>query len=250
MLQRPFTLSSLAQAMALVATCAVVAACAPLYPVSEVQFPIATAPEMPASGPAPWAAMQPVAQGDAAANSRGANGAIFQAASYRPLFEDNRARMVGDTLTIQITEQLSATQTATSTLDKKGGINGSVSAVPFISGNAFARGSVAANNENKFEGSGTTGSSNGFTGTITAIVTGVLPNGHLLVAGEKQIGLNHNVDTLRFTGQVDPRSIQPGNTILSTKVANVRVAHRGAGAMADTQGIGWLGRFFLNLSPV
>jgi flagellar L-ring protein precursor FlgH len=245
------TLSSLGQALALVGACAAIAACAPIYPVPDVQFPIATAPEMPASGPLAWTAQQPLPQGDVqAAPARSANGAIFQAASYRPMFEDYRARLVGDSLTIQITERVSASQTATSTIDKKSGINGSVTALPFVSPNAFSRGTVGANSENKFEGSGTTGSSNDFTGTITAIVTGVLPNGHLLVAGEKQIGLNHNVDTLRFTGQVDPRAIQPGNTILSTRVANVRVAHRGAGAMADTQGIGWLGRFFLNLSPV
>jgi flagellar L-ring protein precursor FlgH len=71
-----------------------------------------------------------------------------------------------------------------------------------------------------------------------------------MVAGEKQIGINQHVDVLRFTGQIDPRSIQPGNVIPSAQVANVRVEHRGRGAMADAQGIGWLARFFLNLLPV
>jgi flagellar L-ring protein precursor FlgH len=58
-------------------------------------------------------------------------------------------------------------------------------------------------------------------------VIGVLPNGHLLIAGEKQVGVNHNVDTLRFTGEVDPRAIQPGNTVQSARIANVRVQHKG-----------------------
>jgi flagellar L-ring protein precursor FlgH len=70
------------------------------------------------------------------------------------------------------------------------------------------------------------------------------------VRGEKQIGVNQNVDTLQFTGQVDPQTIAPGNTVQSTQVANVRVQQSGRGAQADAQGMGWLARFFLNLAPV
>jgi hypothetical protein len=55
----------------------------------------------------------------------------------------------------------------------------------------------------------------------------VLPNGHLVVAGEKQIGVNQNVDVLRFSGTIDPRMLQPGSIINSTQVANVRVESRG-----------------------
>ena len=85
---------------------------------------------------------------------------------------------------------------------------------------------------------------------VIARNTGVLPNGHLLVAGEKQIGVNHNVDVLRFSGQVDPRMIQTGNVVASAQIANVRIEHRGRGQQAEAQGIGWLGRFFLNVLPI
>ena len=78
----------------------------------------------------------------------------------------------------------------------------------------------------------------------------MLPNGHLLIAGEKQIGVNSNVDVLRFSGQVDPMLILPGNTIRSVQIANVRVEHRGRGQQADAQTIGWLSRFFLNILPI
>ena len=61
-------------------------------------------------------------------------------------------------------------------------------------------------------------------------VQDVLPNGHLLVAGDKQIGVNSNVDVLRFSGTVDPRHIKPGNTVASTQVANARIESRGRGA--------------------
>ena len=102
---------------------------------------------------------------------------------------------------------------------------------------------------NTFAGKGSTENTNDFSGTITSVVTEVLPNGHLLITGEKQIGVNQNVDVLRFSGQVDPRAIQPGNTVASAQIANVRIDHRGKGAQADANGIGWLGRFFLNVLP-
>ena len=74
--------------------------------------------------------------------------------------------------------------------------------------------------------------------------------GHLIISGEKQIGVNHNVDVLRFSGQVDPRAIQTGNSVASAQIANVRIEQRGKGQQADAQGIGWLGRFFLNVLPI
>ena len=178
------------------------------------------------------------------------NGAIFQAVNYRPLFEDHRARLVGDTITVQIVETVSATQTSTSSINKAGSLSGSLTALPLVSASAFGRASAAGSSSNTFAGKGSTENTNDFSGTITATVTGVLPNGHLLIAGEKQIGVNHNVDVLRFSGQVDPRAIQPGNSVPSAQVANVRIEHRGRGAQADAQGIGWLGRFFLNVLPI
>jgi flagellar L-ring protein precursor FlgH len=178
------------------------------------------------------------------------NGAIFQAGRYRPLFEDHRARLVGDTLTVNIVEKVSATQSSTSSIDKGGSLEGSVSALPLINPKALARGSVSGSSSQTFAGKGATENTNDFSGTITVLVTGVLPNGHLVVAGEKQIGVNQNVDVLRFSGQVDPRAILPGNVVPSVQVANVRVEHRGRGAAAEANAIGWLGRFFLNVMPI
>jgi len=178
------------------------------------------------------------------------NGSIFQADQYRPLFEDHRARLVGDSLTVQIVEKVSASQKSTSSIDKTGKLSGGVTALPFVSANSFGRASVGATSGNTFEGKGSTENTNDFSGTITATVTGVLANGHLLIAGEKQIGVNHNVDVLRFSGQVDPRAIQPGNSVASAQIANVRIEHRGRGAQAEVNGIGWLGRFFLNVLPI
>lgn len=178
------------------------------------------------------------------------NGSLFQATQYRPLFEDHRARLVGDTITVQIVEKVSATQKSTSSIDKSGTVSAGITALPGIAPNSFGRASAAGTSSNTYAGKGSTENTNDFSGTITATVTGVLPNGHLLVAGEKQIGVNHNVDVLRFSGQVDPRAIQPGNTVPSAQIANVRIEHRGRGAQAEANGIGWLARFFLNVLPI
>nr|WP_316640355.1 flagellar basal body L-ring protein FlgH [uncultured Roseateles sp.] len=178
------------------------------------------------------------------------NGAIYQQASYRPIFEDHRARIAGDTLTVNIVEKVSASQKSNSTVNKTGAINAGITALPGIAPNSFGRAGVTGSSANTFAGKGETENTNDFAGTITAIVTGVLPNGHLMIAGEKQIGVNHNVDVLRFSGQVDPRAIQTGNTVASANIANVRIEHRGRGQQAEAQGIGWLSRFFLNVLPI
>ncbi len=178
------------------------------------------------------------------------NGSIFQSTQYRPLFEDHRARLVGDSITVQIVEKISATQKSTSSIDKSGKLAASVTALPGLSLNSFNRASAAGSTAISSAGTGSTENTNDFSGTITAVVTAVLPNGHLVIAGEKQIGVNHNVDVLRFSGQVDPIMIQSGNVIPSANIANVRIEQRGRGAQADAQGTGWLSRFFLNVLPI
>ncbi len=182
--------------------------------------------------------------------AKAANGAIYQPERYRPLFEDYRARLVGDTLTVQIAEKVSAVQRSTSSVGKNSSLDAGLSALPLLSKNSLGKASVAGSQESKFEGKGTTENSNDFSGTITAVVVQVLPNGHLVIAAEKQIGVNANVDVLRFSGQVDPRAIAPGNSVPSTQIANVRIEQRGRGQQAEAQSMGWLGRFFMNLMPI
>ena len=178
------------------------------------------------------------------------NGAIFQATSYRPLFEDHRARLVGDTLTVQIVEKVTASQKSTSTVDKTGALEAGITALPGINPNSFARASASGSSSNTFAGKGSTESSNNFSGTITATVIEVLPNGHLVIAGEKQIGLNQNVEVMKFSGRVDPRFIQPGNAVSSAQISDARIEYRGRGQQAEAQVIGWLARFFLSVLPL
>src|SRR5690606_12192379 len=102
---------------------------------------------------------------------------------------------------------------------------------------------------NKSEGKGSSSATNVFSGTLTTTVIGVLPNGNLQVAGEKQIAINRGSEYVRFSGVVDPRSITGNNTVSSTQVADARIEYRSKGVMDEVQTMGWLQRFFLNIAP-
>jgi flagellar L-ring protein precursor FlgH len=199
----------------------------------QVDFHPAAAP---AAQPAPVAAS--------------AQGAIFQVATHRPLFEDRRARLAGDTLTIQIEETVTASQQSTSKINRNGSLSAGMTALPFASVNFLGR--LNAGGESSVVGGadGKTDTSNNFAGTITVVVQQVLPNGNLLVSGEKQVGVNQNVDVLRFSGIVNPATIRGGNVVSSTQVADARMEQRGRGDIGRVQGLGWLSRFFLSIAPV
>lgn len=176
-------------------------------------------------------------------------GSLFHNASYRPAFEDRRARMVGDNVTINIVENVTASQKSSSTVDRTSEASGGITSLPFIKKSLADRTTLAAGSESTFSGKGGTESANTFTGSITTTVVDVLPNGHLVVTGEKQIGVNQNVDVLRFSGTIDPRVMQPGSIVNSTQVANVRVESRGRGAQNEAQAMGWMNRFFNTITP-
>jgi len=185
-------------------------------------------------------------------NLRPVTGSLYQAVGYRPSFEDRRARHVGDTVTILIVEKVTASQKSSSTANRTSSIDGSITAVPgftFPGTTAENNLRIGASSKADFAGKGGTESANTFSGSITATVAEVLPNGHLVVTGEKQIGVNHNVDVLRFTGTVDPLALLPGSLVNSNQVANVRVESKGRGPQHEAQTVGWLTRFFFNISP-
>ena len=185
----------------------------------------------------------------APATTRPMTGSLYHAASYRPPFEDRRARMVGDMVTILITENVTASQKSSSTNNRTSSMAAGVAAFPFASATTLGKLSLGSTTNNDFSGAGATESANRFSVSITTTVVDVLPNGHLVVAGEKQIGVNQNVDVLRFSGTVDPLAIQTGGLVSSTQVANARIESRGRGAQNEAQTVGWIARFFMAFLP-
>lgn len=185
-----------------------------------------------------------------------ANGAIYQQAMYAesssrymPLFEDRRARNVGDTLIIVINEKTNASKKSNSTVSRSGSTSFAVPLVAGMPGKSFQGAGLGATSSQDFDGKGESASNNDFTGTIAVTVTEVLPNGNLVVSGEKQLGINQGSEFIRFSGVVNPPSILSGNMVSSTQVANARIEYRGNGQMDSAQVMGWLSRFFMTFLP-
>ena len=215
---------------------AIVSGCALIPPEPVVTGPLTASPPPPAAV---------AAQGEP-------NGSIFQPTAYGnfPLFEDRRPRNVGDIVTVLIEEKTNAAKNVSTSTDRNGGAALAVNAVPkFFPPGASAEQAFDMGGNNTHSGAGSTSADNKFSGTITTTVIGVLPNGNLQIAGNKEMAINRGSEYVRFSGVVDPRSITGSNTVVSTQVADARIEYRSKGTMAEVQEMGWMQRIFLNVSP-
>ena len=174
--------------------------------------------------------------------------------SHRPLFEDRRARNVGDTLTVILNETTSAAKNSSMSAARKGTATSS-----FVPGAASTAkgwykgisdiGNFTGTGELKSEGAGGSAANNTFAGTITVTVIEILSNGNLVVAGEKQVAISNEEEIIRFGGIVNPNNLV-ANRISSQEVADARIEYRGRGAADDAQQTGWMYRAFLKLNPL
>ena len=179
-------------------------------------------------------------------------GPYVNAVSHRPLFEDRRARNVGDTLTVVLNETTSAAKNTGMTAARKANAAsqfGNTGTTPFGPYTSIATiGNFSGTGDIKSEGIGASAASNTFAGTITVTVVEVLSNGNLVVAGEKQVAVSNEEEIIRFGGVVNPNTLV-FNQVSSQQVADARIEYRGRGATDDTQGTGWFARLMLKLSP-
>lgn len=177
-----------------------------------------------------------------------ANGAIFQASTgYGGLYEGTRARRVGDPLTIVLVERTQASKSAGSKLDSGGGFG----ITPPSTGNLslFTPTDVAMSGKRNFAGTGTTDQANALSGEISVTVAEVLPNGTMIVQGQKTLTLNRGDEFVQIRGLVRTADIDANNRILSTRVADAKIAYTGRGDVARAGRQGWLSRFFQVVSP-
>ncbi len=172
------------------------------------------------------------------------SGSIYQAGYDMRLFEDNKARRVGDVLSIIFNEATQANKAADLSQEKQ---NSMSFTAPSLYGMAVStmtgsdlKTTVAS--DNKFTGTGKADQSNSLTGNISVTVIELLPNGDLKVRGEKRVTLNQGDEYVRLSGIVRPIDIDPSNTVSSDKVADATIMYTGNGSMADASKMGWLSR--------
>ncbi len=179
-----------------------------------------------------------------------ATGSIYLANRNVSLFEDLRARQVGDIVTVVLAEATNAAKSSDTKLDKT---NSNSIADPLLAGKTRVIGTDSSlafdlSSQHSFGGESASNQRNSLQGSITVTVSEVLPGGNFYVQGEKWIHINQGNEFIRLRGIIRPVDISTNNTILSTKVADARISYGGTGSTAEVNGVGWLSRFFM--SPV
>jgi len=174
-------------------------------------------------------------------------GSIYHAATSMDLYSDGRAHRVGDIITVVLTERTQSSKSSSTETDKSTDIGIGAPTVMGRELNVFGNPlSASMNSNSNFEGEGSSDMRNSLSGNITVTVHQVLPNGNLLVRGEKWLTLNQGDEYIRISGLVRKQDIGPDNQIESTRLADARITYSGTGATHDANVMGWLARFFIS----
>ena len=182
---------------------------------------------------------------------------------YAFLFQDNRARAVGDVLTINVTESTVAAEQDTRALNRTSSGSGSVTF--FGTGTATAGGaggggggtpatgtvvnlpsSAAAR---AFNGTATLNTNRTFTDQLAVTVVDIMPNGNLVVEGYRSRVVQGEERVLRVTGVVRQQDVGVGNVVASGNVANFRVSYLGRGPATRMTKQGYVGRLVNAINP-
>ena len=176
------------------------------------------------------------------------DGAILNlAAGYAPLTQGNRARLVGDPLSIVLVEETTTAKSAAGKTQRKGDLSitpPSAGLLSFLKPDALKAGS-----QGSFNGQGNASQTSSLAGELSVTIAEVRANGTALVRGEKRLLLSQGQEWIQFSGIVRLADVDPDNRVLSTRVADARIEYAGNGQIQRASRPGWLSRFFSAISP-
>ncbi len=183
------------------------------------------------------------------------DGSIYRAGFATDLWMDQRARRVGDAITILLSESTTSSKSNSASIKKDTAVTAANPTIMGLSPNfhpnkILSSGDSGVTLENKvdsasdFSGAADAGQKNSLKGQITVTVSEVLPNGLLRVRGEKWLMLSKGEEFIRITGLIRPSDISTTNTVASTQIADARITYSGRGDLADANNPGWLTKFF------
>ncbi|MGF1738425.1 flagellar basal body L-ring protein FlgH [Photobacterium satsumensis] len=189
-----------------------------------------------------WSSVRPPEKPEHYATS---TGSLFSNSNSMGLYNDSRPTGLGDIVTVMLEENTQARKSASSDLGKSTDMN---MQPIMLGGRPVNIGkydlSYALTNDNSFSGSLSSDQSNSFSGSVSVEVIEVLPNGNLLVRGEKWLTLNSGDEYIRVSGTIRPDDIDSENSIPSTRISNARIQYSATGDRQDTQTPSWFARFF------
>ncbi len=168
-------------------------------------------------------------------------GGLYRHQVAGSLVQDQRAVRVGDILTVVLQESTQSSKSAGTRFGKSSELS---VGVPNVLGKDYERLASSAEAERAFNGQAQSSQQNFLRGSIAVTVHRVLPNGTLLVKGEKSLRLNQGEEFVRVTGLVRVEDINRYNQVSSQDIANARISYAGRGALNDSNTAGWLTRLF------
>lgn len=194
-------------------------------------------------------------------------GSLWQArSSFNGLFIDTKARNVGDIVTVKIDESAKASNKANTETERSSGLEAGIDKLfgfedwwqdeilPEVGSkwpkiNPFGNPSVKGSLKSDFKGDGETSRSGNLEAFITCRVVDVMANGNLKIVGTREVMVNHENQLIILSGTIRPRDISDRNVILSTFVADAKIAYSGSGVVDDRQRPGWLANLLNNVWP-
>ena len=181
----------------------------------------------------------------AGARPQAEDGSLYLSGYGLQLFGDRKAHRIGDVITVVLNERTVSQKTTNVSVLKESDTNfnaGNVlGGVPSFGGIGLDT-DVQQNRD--FKGEADADQSNSLQGNISVTVADILPNGNLLVRGEKWMTLNRGDEFIRISGVVRLEDVNPDNTVLSNRLANARISYSGTGELANSNRMGWLSRMF------
>ena len=175
------------------------------------------------------------------------NGSIYSTSSAGLFSSDRRAKKVGDILSVTLSETFSSNKAVTNSSGKTDTIGAEVGPTGILRNFAGLGGS--ASKTNSFSGSMASNQSNSLSGTLSATVVRVFPNGNLEIKGQKKLRITEGTEYIRLTGIIRPQDISTSNSVSSAKIAEAQIEYVGAGILDSASKPGWGSAFFRAISP-
>jgi flagellar L-ring protein FlgH len=173
-------------------------------------------------------------------------GSLWSVSSAANLFTDLKAARVNDIVTISIVETSSASNNATTSLDRQSGLkagwSGILETFQQLGMIKELGNSHSVDFGNTFDGKGTTTNSSKLAAFITARVIKVKPNGNLVIRGARDVRVNNENQYIFLQGEVRPVDISSNNVVLSTYIADAVIELSGYGVISDKQHPGLVAR--------